>query len=255
MQAQRSRGAVREWRGARGLQSAQGRNRPKLGAGQEGSRDLRPPPLPPNENQRPARLGPAAGGARCSGHRARAGVCPRGPSAPALPPPRQLAAELGSPSPGSRPSSAPARPAAGPLPICRRAQGESARSRREAPAGLARGRGKFLLRRVARGCADWASGLGGCGRLTFPLRSLTPSPTRDTGSSLETRGEGTAARGPASEALSSRGRRLGPGGRGAGPRTRPPPPSDHRPHHDPAGRVQRPETRFGSARSAGPRGR
>lgn len=32
-----------------------------------------------------------------------------GPSAPALPPPRQLAAEPGPPSPGSRPSSAPAR--------------------------------------------------------------------------------------------------------------------------------------------------
>lgn len=75
-------------------------------------------------------LGPGGRGARCSGCRARAGAC--GLLAPRRLPsrlPRQLAAEPGPPSLGSRPSSPPARPAARPLPICQEAQRESVGSR------------------------------------------------------------------------------------------------------------------------------
>lgn len=126
-----------------------------------------PGPARPRCGGRPLQRPASQGGGRSA----------RGPAAPALPPPRQLAAEPGPPSPGSRASSPPARPAAGPLPICWRAQGESAGSRLEAAADLARGARKFLSRPAVRGFPGPGLGFGGHGRLTFPLRSRKLSPT------------------------------------------------------------------------------
>lgn len=113
------------------------------------------------------------------------GLPARGPSAPALPPPRQLAAEPGSPSLGSRPSSPPARPVAGPLPICRRAQGGARGAGARSPPTSPEGEESFCSARLRRASPGWVLGLGGCGWLTFPLWCPTLSP----GSFLGTRGE------------------------------------------------------------------
>lgn len=133
----------------------------------------------PRCGRRPFQRSPSQGG----------GLSALGPSAPALLPPRQLAAEPGPPSPGSRPSSPPTQPAAGPLPICRRAQGESVGSRREATADFARGRRKFLLCPAARGFPRLGLGFGGIRAPHFPLRSRTLSSTRGPGSFLGAGGE------------------------------------------------------------------
>lgn len=91
--------------------------------------------IPIHQTEKKDKLGPA-GGPQRRGRRA-----PVGP--PALLPPRQLAAELDPQSPGSSGLSLPARPAAGPLPICRPEQRECAGSRREATAGPAREKTEF----------------------------------------------------------------------------------------------------------------
>lgn len=90
--------------------------------------DLCPPPQPPNENLTTHPPITVPGGTHCNLGRAGAGACLL--TAPQRPPsclPDSLQPSRAPLSPGRRPSSLPARPAR-PLPICRRAQGESAGS-------------------------------------------------------------------------------------------------------------------------------
>lgn len=161
---------------------------PSWGLAGKGPPDLRLP-LPPNENELPQDSAPLREAPTSAVAEPGRGPVALGPSAPALLPPRQLAAEPGPPSPGSRLSSPPTQPAAGPLPICRRAQGESVGSRREATADFARGRRKFLFCPAAWGLPRLGLGFGGIRAPHFPLRSRALSSTRGPGSFLGARGE------------------------------------------------------------------
>lgn len=140
-------------RGPGSLKVPRAGTRPKLGAGGRtraagGFRDLCPPSHPPNENEGTAWLGPSAGGAHCSGSRARAGVCRL--AAPRRPP--SCLPDSLQPSRACHPRGA-ARPR--PQPGRRRGRFQSAggrrgrarRAGREATTDLARGRRKFLFLR------------------------------------------------------------------------------------------------------------
>ena len=95
--------------------------------------------------------------------------------------PRQLAAEPGPPSPGSRPSSPRARPAARPLPICREAQGESAGSRARGHRQPGSREKKVSAPSSCTGLPRSGLGCGGPRHFAIPLRSHRLSLTRGWG--------------------------------------------------------------------------
>lgn len=89
------------------------------------------------------------------------------PGAPALPPPRQLAAELHPQSPGSSGPSLPARPVAGPLPICRPEQRERAGSRARGHRRPSPAEDKVSVLLAARGHSRPEISFAGCGAERF----------------------------------------------------------------------------------------